>query len=147
MGQPQRRESPEVLAIRNAMDATGVDFAMDIHGDEAIPAVFLAGYEGIPSWSEQLQAGFDRYKAILDRRTPDFQTRLGYDVAAPGKANLSMSTNQLAERFGCTSMTLEMPYKDTVDMPDPEQGWSPERCKLLGRECMAALLEWLENAG
>ncbi|MCB2087657.1 MAG: M14-type cytosolic carboxypeptidase [Sphingomonadaceae bacterium] len=142
---PTPERSPEVLAIRNAMDETSVDFAMDVHGDEAIPAVFLAGYEGIPSWTPELQAGFDRYKAILDRRTPDFQTRLGYPVAPEGKANLSMSTNQLAERFGCTSMTLEMPYKDTVDVPDPEQGWSPERCKLLGRDCMAALLEWLEG--
>lgn len=142
---PSPERSPEVLAIRNAMDETGVHFAMDVHGDEAIPAVFLAGYEGIPSWTPELQSGFERYKAILDRRTPDFQTRLGYPVAPSGKANLSMSTNQLAERFGCTSMTLEMPYKDTVDVPDPEQGWSPERCKLLGRDCMAALLEWLET--
>jgi hypothetical protein len=30
------------------MTGPGVDFAMDIHGDEAIPANFLAGFEGIP---------------------------------------------------------------------------------------------------
>ena len=42
-------------------------------------------------------------------------------------------------------MTLEMPYKDLADFPEPEQGWSPERCKLLGRECMAALVEWLDG--
>ena len=56
-----------------------------------------------------------------------------------------MSTNQLAERFGpsygCVSMTLEMPFKDTVDANDPEQGWSPERSKLLARECLATLAE------
>jgi murein tripeptide amidase MpaA len=45
---PTPERSPEVLALRNAMDETGVDFAMDVHGDEAIPAVFLAGFEGIP---------------------------------------------------------------------------------------------------
>jgi len=38
-------------------------------------------------------------------------------------------------------MTLEMPFKDTVDANDPEQGWSPERCKLLARECLATLAE------
>ena len=37
-----------------------------------------------------------RYQAILARRTPDFQTRLGYAVAGPGQANMTMSTNQLA---------------------------------------------------
>ena len=34
------------------MDETGVDFAMDVHGDEAIPANFLAGFEGIPSLTD-----------------------------------------------------------------------------------------------
>ena len=142
---PSAEKSPEVLAIRNAMDESGVDFAMDVHGDEAIPAVFLAGYQGIPSWTAQLQAGYDRYRAILERRTPDFQTARGYPVARPGSANLSMSTNQLAERFGCTAMTLEMPFKDNDDLPDPAQGWSPERCKLLARDCLAALAEWVEG--
>ena len=141
---PSAEKSPEVLAIRNAMDESGVDFAMDVHGDEAIAAVFLAGFEGIPSWNEDLQAGFDRYKAILARRTPDFQTRLGYPVAGKGKANLAMSTNQLAERFGAVSMTLEMPFKDNDDLPCGAQGWSPERSAILGRDCMGALLEWLE---
>jgi murein tripeptide amidase MpaA len=56
-----------------------------------------------------------------------------------------MSTNQIAERFGAVGMTLEMPYKDLADFPEPEQGWSPERCKLLGRDCLAALAEWLEG--
>ena len=143
--EPSAERSPEVLAIRSAMDESGVDFAMDVHGDEAIPYVFLAGFEGIPSWSEGLQAGYDRYKAILDRRTPDFQTRRGYGVAPAGKANLAMSTNQLAERLGATAMTLEMPFKDNDDLPDERQGWSPERSKILGRDCLAALLEWLEG--
>ncbi len=142
---PSPERSPEVLAIRNAMDASGVDFAMDIHGDEAISAVFLAGFEGIPSLQPEQLAGYRRYRAILDRRTPDFQTRRGYPVASPGKGNLAMATSQLAERFGCVAMTLEMPFKDHDDAPDPVQGWSPERSKLLGRECLAALVEWLEQ--
>jgi len=140
---PTAERAPEVLAIRNRMDQTGVHFAMDVHADEAIPAVFIAGFDGIPSWTQAQGDGYDRYQRILDRRTPDFQTKLGYPKAPAGRANLSMSTNQLAERFGAVAMTLEMPYKDLADFPEPEQGWSPERCKLLGRECMAALTEWL----
>ena len=143
--EPTAERSPEVLAIRNAMDETGVDVAMDVHGDEAIPHVFLAGFEGIPSITEAQLAGYQRYRAILERRTPDFQTRRGYPVASAGKANLAMSTNQLAERFGAVSMTLEMPFKDNDDLPCPEQGWSAERSKLLARDCLAALLEWLED--
>ncbi|MEY4953859.1 MAG: hypothetical protein RL299_2283, partial [Pseudomonadota bacterium] len=140
---PSAEKSPEVLCIRDAMDATGVDFAMDVHGDEAIPAVFLAGFHGIPSMRDGQQEGYDRYSAILKRRTPDFQTRLGYPIAGAGKANLTMSTNQVAERFGAVAMTLEMPFKDNNDLPCEAQGWSPERSAILGRDCMGALLEWL----
>ena len=142
---PTAERSPEVLAIRNAMDETGVDFAMDVHGDEAIAANFFAGFEGIPSWTDAQGESFYRYRTILARRTPEFQTEKGYAVSKPGTANLTMSTNQVAERFGATAMTLEMPFKDNADLPDPEQGWSPERCKFLARDCLAALLEWLES--
>jgi murein tripeptide amidase MpaA len=142
---PSAERSPEVLAIRNAMDESGVDFAMDVHGDEAIAANFLAGFEGIPSWSEELQGSYERYRAILARRTPDFQTAKGYPAARAGNANMSMSTNQLAERFGACAMTLEMPFKDHEPLPDAAQGWSPERCKLLARDCLASLVEWLEG--
>ena len=31
-------------------------------------------------------------------------------------------------------------------LPDPAQGWSPERSRLLARDCLGALLEWLEGA-
>ena len=146
---PSLERSPEVLAIRDAMDQSGVAFAMDVHGDEAIPAVFLAGFEGIPSWTDAQGQGYARYRTILERRTPDFQTRRGYPVAKAGTANLSMSTNQLAERFAtshqCVAMTLEMPFKDNDDLPDPAQGWSPERSRMLARDCLAALAEWLEG--
>ncbi|MEW9853780.1 M14 family metallopeptidase [Novosphingobium sp. M1R2S20] len=145
---PSPERSPEVLALRNAMDEEGVDFAMDIHGDEAIPAVFLAGFEGIPSLRPEQSEGFRRYAEVLERRTPDFQTALGYPVAPAGKGNLTMSTNHLAERFverGCVSMTLEMPFKDHNAAPDARQGWSAERSAQLGRGCLGALLEWLKE--
>ncbi|GGD59038.1 hypothetical protein GRI62_00985 [Erythrobacter arachoides] len=144
---PSAERSPEVLAIRNAMDASGVDFAMDVHGDEAIAANFLAGFEGIPSWTDDQGERMYAYQRILERRAPEFQTAKGYAKSRPGTANLTISTNQVAERFGAVAMTLEMPFKDNDDLPDAAQGWSPERCKLLGRECLGALVEWLEAEG
>ncbi|HEX8261480.1 MAG TPA: M14-type cytosolic carboxypeptidase [Allosphingosinicella sp.] len=136
---PSPERSPEVLCVRNEMDRTGVDFAMDVHGDEAIPANFLAGFEGIPSWNEAQQKRFDRFAEELVRFSPDFQTRKGYEISKPGEANMSMSTSQLAERYGAVSMTLEMPFKDNEDLPDPRRGWSPERSALLARACLDAL--------
>lgn len=136
---PSLEKSPEVYHVLNRMADTGVDFAMDVHGDESIPYVFLAGFEGIPNWSDAQGALYRRYGQTLAALTPDFQTKHGYAVAPPGRANLSMSTNQLANRFGCVGMTLEMPFKDNLDLPDPVQGWSPARSKALARDCLAAL--------
>jgi len=136
---PSPEKSPEVLCVRNAMDETGVDFAMDVHGDEAIPANFLAGFEGIPSWTDALGEKFYDFGRRLAAHTPDFQIDKGYEKSAPGKANLTMSTNQLAERFGAVAMTLEMPFKDHDPNPDTEFGWSPERSKRLAHACLEVL--------
>ena len=102
------------------MDETGVDFAMDVHGDEAIPANFLAGFEGIPSWTDALGEKFYDFGDTLARAHARFPDRArAMRNRPPGKANLTMSTNQLAERFGAVAMTLEMPFKDHDPNPRP----------------------------
>jgi murein tripeptide amidase MpaA len=140
---PTPERSPEVLCVRGRMDQTGVDFAIDVHGDEAIPANFIAGYEGIPSWTEDHGAKFYEFGRRLAAHTPDFQTQMGYEKASAGNANLSMSTNQLAERFGAVSVTLEMPFKDHDPNPDAVHGWSGERSAKLGVSCLEVLSEMI----
>ena len=142
---PTAERSPEVLCVRDAMDATGVHFAIDVHGDEAIPANFIAGYEGIPSWNEDHGAKFYAFGDALAAHTPDFQVGRGYEKASAGNANLSMSTNQLAERFGAVSVTLEMPFKDHDPNPDAEFGWSPERSQALGVACLETLAGMIDE--
>ena len=137
--EPTATRSPEVLCVRNAMDEAKPVFAMDVHGDEAIPANFLAGFEGIPSVTERQLELFGLFSKTLERVSPDFQTRQGYELSGAGRANLTMSTTQLAERYGCVSMTLEMPFKDNDDLPDDVYGWSPERSKYLAGSCLDAL--------
>jgi murein tripeptide amidase MpaA len=143
--EPSPEHSPEVWHVRAAMDETGVDFAMDIHGDEAIPYAFIAGFHGIPAWTKRQGDLYDHFLASLAARTPDFQTKHGYPVAGAGKANLTMSTNQLAERFGAVSMTLEMPFKDNADAPDAARGWSPERSRQLARDCLGVLAGMIDD--
>ncbi|MFL6753602.1 MAG: M14-type cytosolic carboxypeptidase, partial [Sphingomicrobium sp.] len=87
---PSAEKSPEVLSVRNAMDQTGVDFAMDVHGDEAIPANFLAGFEGIPSLTDKQLRLFNLFGETLERLSPDFQRQQGYEIPPPGGANMSM---------------------------------------------------------
>ena len=142
---PSAERSPEVLCVRDAMDETGVAFAIDVHGDEAIPANFIAGFEGIPNWTEDHGAKFYAFGRRLAEHTADFQIEKGYEKSSAGNANLSMSTNQLAQRFGAVSVTLEMPFKDHDPNPDAEFGWSPERCKALGVSCLEVLTGMIDE--
>ncbi len=56
--EPTPERSPEVLCVRNRMDQTGVDFAIDAHGDEAIRRTSLPGSRGFQldrgTWREIL---------------------------------------------------------------------------------------------
>ncbi|GAB5457432.1 MAG: M14-type cytosolic carboxypeptidase [Henriciella sp.] len=137
---PSMEKSPEVYLVLNKMRETGLDFALDVHGDEALPYNFIAGSEGIPGYTEQQQAQLDRFKAEYVAANADFQTRYGYPVNKPGKANLAICGNALAAEFDALAMTLEMPFKDNADRPDAQVGWSPERSKRLGADALDALV-------
>jgi murein tripeptide amidase MpaA len=136
---PSMEKSPEVFLVRQAMHETGVDFHMDVHGDEALSYNFIAGFEGVPSVTDKQLALLDAYMARLAALSPDFQTKVGYAKDAPGSADMRKCTDYVAENFGCLSMTLEMPFKDNADLPEPLAGWSPARCRLLARSCIDAL--------
>ncbi|ABO23803.1 M14-type cytosolic carboxypeptidase [Shewanella loihica] len=137
---PSLEKSPEVYHVVNRMKETGVDLYYDVHGDEGLPYVFLAGCEGVPGYNQKmadLQGDF--VKALL-MASADFQDEFGYDKDEPGQANLTVASNWVAQTFGCLSNTLEMPFKDNANMPDPMSGWSPERCIYLGEASLLAML-------
>ena len=142
---PTLARSPEVYHVLSRMEETGVDFCLDVHGDEALPHCFIAGFEGIPSITGHQLDLLSRYTSLLAQVSPDFQTKVGYPKSKPGKANLSMCTNAVAELFGCLAMTLEMPFKDAIDNPDPLFGWSHQRSKRLGAACLEPLHALLDD--
>lgn len=138
--EPTLERSPEVYHTLAAMDASGVDFCLDVHGDEELPYNFLSGAEGIPGYeSTRIPKLCEIFAAAYERANPDLQREYGYSAAAPGKANLTMCTNAVAHRFQCPSYTLEMPFKDNANAPDPIFGWSPERSARLGASSLDAL--------
>ena len=136
---PSPDKSPEVLCVLNKIKQTGLDFGLDVHGDEALPYNFIAGTEGIPGWNHERQQQLELFKMTLANINPDFQFAHGYPTNSIGNANMSYCSNSLAERFGKLVMTLEMPFKDATDTPDSIQGWSPERCGRLAYSCLDAL--------
>jgi len=136
---PTLEKSPEVLCVLEKIKQTGLDFGLDVHGDEALPYNFIAGTEGIPGWDPQRQQQLDLYKTTLANVNPDFQFEHGYPVNRPGSANMSYCSSSLAQRFDALVMTLEMPFKDASGTVDQIQGWSPERCGRLAHSCLDTL--------
>lgn len=134
---PGMAASPEVFLVRERIRQTGVHAFFDIHGDEGLPYVFVAGGEMLPGFTpEQARAQTD-FIAGFKRASPDFQDVHGYSAGKYNEDALKLASKWVGHTFGCLSLTLEMPFKDNADLPDPEIGWNGERSRKLG----AAMLE------
>lgn len=138
--EPSIEKSPEVYYALKKMDEVGVDLMLDTHGDEAIPYNFVAASEGIPSYTEKMNILEETFKNHWMDISPDFQDKFNYGKDEPGKANMTVCSSQIAERFNCLSFTIEMPFKDNDDLPNELYGWSGERSALLGASVLNPVL-------
>ncbi|MDF2529740.1 MAG: carboxypeptidase [Gammaproteobacteria bacterium] len=138
---PSLGHSPEVYLVKSKMHEIGVDFFLDVHGDEGLPYVFLAGCEGIPSYDKRHQQLELNFKQAFMKASPELQDQYGYPKDEPGKANLSLASQHIGEAFKCLSYTLEMPFKDNCNLPDYEYGWSSARSVRLAEAALEAI--WL----
>ena len=92
--EPDAARSPEVLAVRDAIHALGCDLFFDIHGDEALPYVFVAGSEMLPGFTEkqaleqkafiecfkQASPGFPGRVRLRSEQVPDGRVEAGVEV-------------------------------------------------------------------
>lgn len=143
--EPTPEKSPEVLAVRDKMQAVGVDLYLDIHGDETLPCNFIAGQAGSPLASDEVLTAERVFKENLARVNPDFQVGRGYEPGKFGEETLTIASFWVGQAFNCPAMTLEMPFKDYDERPDLAHGWSPERSKQLGKSLLHPIAEWLAH--
>ena len=134
---PSLEKSPEVFHVRSAMHRAGVDAFLDVHGDEALPYVFVDGCERLPGFTARQSALQRAFIEAFKRASPDFQDEHGYADDKDTKVNLTLASKYVGQTFGCLSLTLEMPFKDNADLPDEAVGWNGARSARLG----AAVLE------
>lgn len=137
--------SPEVFFVQQAMREIGVDLFLDIHGDEEIPHVFTAGCEGNPGFTPRLEALETEFRQRLVDCGAEFQTRFGYPRSAPGQANLNLACNAVGQEFDCLSFTLEMPFKDHDDTPNPTTGWNGERSMKLAADMLGVIGQMVDR--
>ena len=137
--EPSIENSPEVFLVQKKMQETGVDFFMDIHGDEELPYVFLGGPLEVPSLTEKMHKNFRAFQATLETTNPDYKRGYEYPGGPPTTADLRMAWNYIGEQFQCLSILVEQPFKDCEHALDLKKGWSPERSRRLGASTLVAL--------
>ena len=139
---PTEKRSPEVFHVLRKMDETGVDAFVDVHGDEELPYNFLA-QAVVPKWGPRLEALHGAFLASYTRANPDMQQPIAYEAPTePSKEGdtFNIGSDQVAHRFDCLSVTLEMSFKDCWTNKDPERGWNPARARKLGASVLEPLL-------
>lgn len=142
-------DAPEVNRVRDRMAETGVDFFLDVHGDEQLPYNFLGGPLEIPSRGPRLTSLFLRFAKAWGAVNPDYRLGPPYPGGPPAKADLRMAWNGVAERFGCLSVLLEQPFKDNDGSRIDGVGWTQHRSFALGRSALdplAAVMSDLREA-
>jgi murein tripeptide amidase MpaA len=144
--EPTFERSPEVKVVRDALHATGCAAFFDIHGDESLPFVFVAGCEMLPNFSERQRIEQDAFAADFRAASPDFQSKHGYSASKYKEDVLKLASKYVGHAFGCLSLTLEMPFKDNADAPDGRVGWSGARSHRLGAAMLDPLFRHLQRA-
>lgn len=139
--------SPEVFAVRKRMHEVGCDLFLDIHGDEGLPYVFVAGCEMLEGFSERQAAEQTLFIEAFRRANPDFQTQYGYEAGKYRADLLKLASKYVGHHFKCVSLTLEMPFKDNANLPDPQVGWNGVRSAKLGAAILQPILASIEPNG
>lgn len=138
---PSTELSPEVYAVRRMIHQTGCDLFLDVHGDEGLPYVFVAGSEMLDSFDATQAARQQRFVDSFVQASPDFQTQYGYAAGKYRQEVLKLASKYIAHHFACVSLTLELPFKDNALMPDARVGWNGERSARLGAAVLQPILD------
>jgi murein tripeptide amidase MpaA len=142
---PDADDAPETRAILDMLEETQVAFVVDLHADESAQFVFASKSEGNPGYDDVISAAEDAFSADLAGLSPDFLDESFYDPDEPGAADLSIAANQLGERYGVPSITLELPM-GAAGTEKIRAGWSPERAAAFGADLVEALANAMEAA-
>lgn len=142
---PTLERSPEVFHVKNKIHETGCDLFLDIHGDEGLPYVFVAGSEMLEGFTPQQVDEQQTFITEFLQASEDFQTEFGYSAGKYRADMLTLASKYIGHTFKCVSLTLEMPFKDNAYSPDPKVGWNGARSAQLGRQILQPILHKIER--
>jgi murein tripeptide amidase MpaA len=143
---PTMERSPEVFVVKQKMHETGCHVFLDVHGDEGLPYVFVAGSGKLPGFTAAQAAEEKQFADDFMVASPDFQDQHGYPEGPFTDEVLTIASPHITQAFGCLSLTLELPFKDNANDPDPLTGWDGARSARLGAAVLQALLRAVRRA-
>ncbi|QRX82325.1 M14-type cytosolic carboxypeptidase [Glaciimonas sp. PAMC28666] len=138
---PSMESSPEVFLVKNKMHEIGCDLFLDVHGDEALPYIFVAGSEMLEGFTAEQALEQNKFIADFESASPDFQSRYGYGAGKYKADMLALASKYVGHTFKCLSLTLELPFKDNANLPDVINGWNGARSARLGAACLQPILK------
>ena len=137
---PSPDTCPEVYYVKKKIEEIGCDLFLDVHGDEILPYVFVAGSEMLDGFSEKQIQEQNAFVESFCAASPDFQTKFGYEASKYNEDMLKLASKYIGHHYKCVSLTLELPFKDNANLPDPEVGWDGQRSMKLGEAILQPIL-------
>lgn len=126
-------ESPEVAAIKSALQHDGVDYFLDLHGDETRPYLWIVppGVTLDPAAARKVL----HFELELARLHPELQPP-PVGIEGEDAAEAGMAVNYIATTYGCPAWTPELPFPEVPGMGD---SLLADGCMRFGRSCLEAM--------
>lgn len=142
---PCKETCPEVYYVSKAMQKYGVDYFIDLHGDETIPYNFIMSNSNLDRDS--------LFKEQLEKLDQNFQNKWDYDTyedvfggsCCPSGCAMSMTaTRYVADNFSASSLLLEASYKN-LQNDGAIKHWDDVGCLNLGANLIKAFASLSSN--
>ena len=131
--------APEIVHLRRAIDETGIDLFLDVHGDEDRPFIWLMHPE--VETTPDLDARQAAFESALAARNPEVQPRPNL-VDGVKHGDLGLSVNFIGAHYGVPGWIIELPNK-AVDFGNGPDSLLAAGCQRFGASMVEALLDVL----
>ncbi|WP_313077604.1 hypothetical protein [Agrobacterium pusense] len=141
------KETPAVRSVLDKMELTGVDFCLDIHGDEEIPFIFIASVDRLLPLPPDTTRTLDLFEDLLGREDPNFLRHPFLDREHIKMSPQSFCVPHLMQRFDIPAVTLELPFKQYSAHTSSKRDFGAAECVQSGRIMVDVLLRFLSGWG
>ncbi len=139
------KDTPAVWSVLQQMETVGIDFCLDIHGDEEIPFAFIASVDRLLPLAPVTIRTLDLFEDILARADPNFTSQPFLDRPHIKASPQSFCVPHLMQRFTIPAVTLELPFKRYNAHSLPMRDFGIQECMQSGRIMVSVMSEFLRK--